>query len=89
MGLVEVAYNVGIRIGLQHMKSRTRIGFIVIGVSYVIVITAILAGCGTPFHKNWQINPNPGSTSAVLSFFTIPLNSNYCNRSLPTCYIEI
>jgi len=43
------------------MKFRTRIGFIFIGVTYVVTITAILAGCGAPFSKNWQIYPDPGS----------------------------
>ncbi len=43
------------------MRIRTRIGFILIGITYVATITAILAGCGAPFRKNWQINPNPGS----------------------------
>ncbi|KAL9604728.1 MAG: hypothetical protein Q9179_001766 [Wetmoreana sp. 5 TL-2023] len=58
---------------------RTRIGFVLIGVTYVTTITAILAGCGAPFRKNWQINPNPGNhcqpaISKMDLFFTVVLN---------------
>lgn len=49
------------RLGLHHMRIRTRIGFILIGVTYITTITGILAGCGKTFRKNWQIYPDPGS----------------------------
>lgn len=45
------------------MKIRIKIGYVLIGITYVATITAILAGCGAPFRKNWQIDPDPGSTS--------------------------
>ena len=54
------------RIGLQHMRIRTRLGFYFIGITYVTTITAILAGCGAPFSKNWQIYPDPGSKFLLL-----------------------
>ena len=43
------------------MRIRTRLGFFLIGITYVITIAAILGGCGAPFRKNWQIYPDPGS----------------------------
>lgn len=66
-------------VGLQHMRTRIRLGFIFIGVTYVITITAILAGCGAPFRKNWQIYPDPGNRcqpaiSKYDLFFTVVLN---------------
>ena len=61
------------------MRMRTRIGFILIGVTYVTTITSILAGCGVPFKKNWQIYPNPGNhcqpaISNIDLFVTVVLN---------------
>ena len=44
------------------MRMRTNIGFVLIAISYAATITAILGACGAPFRKNWQINPDPGST---------------------------
>ncbi len=44
------------------MRMRIRVGFALIFVTYVITISSILSGCGVPFKKNWQINPDPGST---------------------------
>ena len=49
------------------MRMRTNIGFVLIGISYAATLSAILGACGAPFHKNWQIYPNPGSRS-----FTVP-----------------
>ncbi|KAA6410620.1 MAG: short-chain dehydrogenase reductase sdr [Lasallia pustulata] len=65
--------------GLQHMKIRIKIGYLLIGVTYVATITAILAGCGAPFRKNWQIYPDPGNhcqpaISKMDLFFTVVLN---------------
>ena len=53
------------------MRARTNIGFVLIGTSYVAVITVILAGCGFPFRKNWQINPDPGSKSSQFSLVNV------------------
>ena len=44
------------------MRMRVRIGFGLIFVTYATTIISILAGCGASFEKNWQINPDPGST---------------------------
>lgn len=43
------------------MRMRIRVGFALIFLTYVITISSILGGCGVPFRKNWQINPDPGS----------------------------
>ncbi|KAI4202652.1 MAG: hypothetical protein LQ350_002445 [Teloschistes chrysophthalmus] len=66
-------------IGLQHMRMRTRIGFILIGITYLATVMAILVGCGAPFRKNWQIYPDPGNhcqpaISKMDLFFTVVLN---------------
>jgi hypothetical protein len=42
------------------MKMRIKIGYGLIAATYVATILSILLGC-QPFHKNWQINPDPGS----------------------------
>jgi hypothetical protein len=43
-------------------QRRVYIGFAVIGITWVAVLLSILLGC-QPLHKNWQIYPDPGSTS--------------------------
>jgi hypothetical protein len=42
------------------MTTRIRIGLVAVGASYIAVILSILFVCH-PLHKNWQINPDPGS----------------------------
>lgn len=49
--------------GLDGMQKRIKIGLVAVGVTYVATILSILLGC-QPFHKNWQINPDPGSTKS-------------------------
>lgn len=48
---------------------RLRIGYAVVGVTYIATIASILGGC-QPFHHNWQIFPDPGSvfSSSLLQF---------------------
>jgi hypothetical protein len=43
-------------------QRRVYIGFAVIGITWIAVLLSILLGC-QPLHKNWQIYPDPGSTS--------------------------
>lgn len=47
------------------MRVRIHVAYVLIGVTYIATICSILFGC-RPMHKNWQINPNPGSTSIHL-----------------------
>jgi hypothetical protein len=42
------------------MKMRVRIGYAVVISTYLATELSILFGCH-PFHKNWQIFPDPGS----------------------------
>ena len=44
------------------MRIRIRIGAVLLAVTYVATILAILLGC-RPFHRQWQIYPDPGSES--------------------------
>ena len=56
------------RSGLAHMRTRIRVGFAIIAVTYIATIGSILGGCGAPFSKNWQIHPDPGSMLSILDF---------------------
>jgi hypothetical protein len=47
---------------LQYLQTRVRIGYILIGATYVATLLSTLLGCQT-FQKNWQIHPDPGSRS--------------------------
>lgn len=60
------------------MKLRIRIGYVAIGVTYIVTMFSILLSC-MPFHKNWQIYPDPGNTcqpavSKVNCLVTVVLN---------------
>lgn len=44
------------------MKTRIRIAYVMIAATYVATISSILLGC-RPLRRNWQIHPDPGSTS--------------------------
>ncbi|KAF5004831.1 hypothetical protein FDECE_8675 [Fusarium decemcellulare] len=46
--------------GLPPYKSRIYAGFGIIAVTYITVICSLLFSC-QPFHKFWQINPDPGT----------------------------
>lgn len=46
--------------GLDYMRLRIRIGYGIVICTYIATEMSILLGCH-PFHKNWQIFPNPGS----------------------------
>lgn len=59
--------------GLAVMRGRVRIAYAGIGITYVVVILSIMLGCH-PFHKNWQIYPDPGSEYYIKY---IPLSMTY------------
>ncbi|KAI1075856.1 hypothetical protein F5B20DRAFT_584819 [Whalleya microplaca] len=46
--------------GLQHLRLRVRIAYILLGVTYLTVALTILLSC-QPMSKFWQINPDPGN----------------------------
>lgn len=58
--------------GLDNYRPRIFIGFGLIFVTWVTVLLSILLGC-QPFHKNWQIYPDPGSTCRLYSREPSPL----------------
>jgi hypothetical protein len=47
--------------GLAVYRSRVYVAFVLVFTTWITVLLSILLGC-RPFHKNWQINPDPGST---------------------------
>lgn len=51
------------REGLDGMQTRIKIGIVAVVATYIATILSILLGC-RPLHKNWQIYPDPGSTSS-------------------------
>lgn len=52
------------RQSLDYMKGRIRIGYAIVVTTYVATELSVLLGCH-PFHKNWQIYPDPGSKSHI------------------------
>lgn len=50
----------GIREGVNDMRSRVHIGYGILLTTYLAVELSVLLGCPS-FHKNWQIFPDPGS----------------------------
>ncbi|KAL1629962.1 hypothetical protein SLS54_000821 [Diplodia seriata] len=45
---------------ISHLETRVKVGWFLIGTSYIAVLLTILLGCRS-FPKNWQIQPNPGN----------------------------
>ncbi|KAK0650744.1 hypothetical protein DIS24_g6525, partial [Lasiodiplodia hormozganensis] len=45
---------------LDYLEYRVKIGWFLIGVTYLVVLLTILLGC-QPFQRNWQIYPDPGN----------------------------
>ncbi|KIW68453.1 hypothetical protein PV04_04396 [Phialophora macrospora] len=63
---------------LDHMRMRVRLGYAVVISTYLATELSILFGCH-PFHKNWQIYPNPGNycqpaISKIDLYVTVVLN---------------
>jgi hypothetical protein len=46
--------------GVATANKRIIAGYVILAVTYAACALSINLGCH-PFHKNWQINPNPGS----------------------------
>lgn len=45
----------------RNYEIRIYTGYVLVIVSYLVVVINLFAGC-RPFHRNWQINPDPGGT---------------------------
>ena len=72
--------------GLDNYRPRIFIGFGLIVVTWLVVLFSILFGCH-PMEKNWQIYPDPGSTSTLLQVDRFTLLTT-THRFLPTCHLE-
>ncbi|KAJ3508682.1 hypothetical protein NM208_g15786 [Fusarium decemcellulare] len=64
--------------GLTNYKIRIHIGFGLIAATYIVIICCILFSC-QPFHRFWQINPDPGNfcqpaNSKLYIFIIVSLN---------------
>lgn len=73
--------------GLVNMRIRIHIAYVLIAVTYIATICSILFGCH-PMEKNWQIDPNPGSTSYFIDLLlweTVPLT---IARLLSACRVQ-
>lgn len=66
------------------MRVRIHIAYGFIALTYIATICSILLGC-RPLHKNWQINPDPGSMLLLylLSFSDSDLGiSDFCQPAV-------
>lgn len=61
--------------GIDDMRTRVKIGYAVLVITYLATELSILLGC-QPFHKNWQIYPDPGSKSSFSFSIYLKLNEN-------------
>lgn len=75
---------------LLGYRTRIYIGFGLIATTWLTVLFSILFGCGLPFEKNWQINPNPGNfcqpaISKLDILMTVVLNvmTDLCKSARP------
>ncbi|KAH7000305.1 hypothetical protein EDB80DRAFT_723667 [Ilyonectria destructans] len=64
--------------GLENYRSRIYAGFVLIFLTWIIVLLSVLLGC-RPLHNYWQINPDPGNScqpaiSKINLFVTVVLN---------------
>lgn len=58
--------------GLQNLPTRVRFAYIILAVTWIATELSLLLSC-QPFHKFWQINPDPGS-------------EYHCHRTRPGSY---
>lgn len=52
----------------RDYEIRIYVGYVLVIVSYLIVIINLFSGC-RPFHRYWQINPDPGSMDKTPSSY--------------------
>ncbi|KAH7112389.1 hypothetical protein EDB81DRAFT_848883 [Dactylonectria macrodidyma] len=72
------AFYIRLTSGLAEYRVRIKIGFILIAATYFAIMASIFFGC-RPFHKLWQIQPDPGNfcqpaSSKLLIFLVVTLN---------------
>ncbi|KAH6637523.1 hypothetical protein C7974DRAFT_142926 [Boeremia exigua] len=64
--------------GLYYLELRVKVGYALIGATYIATELSILLGC-QPFKRNWQIQPDPGNfcqpaVSKIDLYVTVVLN---------------
>ncbi|RSL42511.1 hypothetical protein CEP54_015456 [Fusarium duplospermum] len=64
--------------GLVQYRARINLGFVLIAITYIAIMASIFLGC-RPFHRFWQIYPDPGNlcqpaTSKLFIFLVLTLN---------------
>lgn len=67
------------------MKPRVRVGLAIVICTYAATEMSILLGC-SPFHRNWQIYPDPGSELNPAVRMQKPVLTA-CSRFLPACHL--
>lgn len=64
------------------MQLRVRIGYVLVGVTYIATISSILWSC-YPLQKNWQIHPDPGSMSQFdILQSAMLIDADYCQPAV-------
>lgn len=67
----------------RFYELRIYIGYGLVSVSYLVVVMNLFLGC-RPFHRNWQINPDPGGMNHQSGHHTQLLTVNsQMSASLP------
>lgn len=70
------------RSGLYQLQLRVKIGYYLIGATYIATELSILLGC-QPFRHNWQIFPNPGSKHAESKHLSVLTTlSDFCQPAI-------
>ncbi|KAH6679973.1 hypothetical protein F5X68DRAFT_244936 [Plectosphaerella plurivora] len=72
------AFYLRLTAGLEGFDKLVKMGFVLLAVTFIALVTSLLLSC-RPFHRFWQIHPNPGLTcqpilSRVYLFMTLSLN---------------
>lgn len=71
----------------RDYEIRIYVGYAIVIVSYIVVIFNLFFGCH-PFHKYYQISPDPGSMWPPIETLVIRLQSLTECRCLSTCCFE-
>jgi hypothetical protein len=63
--------------GLKKSRVPIYVGFVLLIITWITIICCVMLTC-RPFHKNWQIDPDPGS-----AFNSFRRTFTLVNRTLP------
>lgn len=67
------------------MRPRIQIGFVLLPVTYIILLCVELFGCH-PFQKHWQIYPDPGGKPALFTLYCFEFVLIVYSRLLPLAF---